>query len=199
MADKIKVTDPPVAGRGPFQNQENASSTTVDGMSYITTVVVPSQPERRQMLTPGSTGPLSNKKLVAKLRSPTSPSSQPTTDLQNGYVGDGTRLSETHIDPLSQVCTERVRDAGTGANCASPYSKSSRERIRRLQYRNYDRKTPSPCRFNHRLHPTMRTRTRSSVGRRHAMQAGVRQTRSRCLYSLYPQSLWDVMWLPARD
>ena len=161
MADtlpKIKVTDPPVAGRGSFQNQENGSSITVDGTSYTNTW---SQTESPQMLTPGPIGPLSNKKLVAKLRSPTSPSAQQTSDSQNGNLGDGTRLSETPIDPLSQVCTDKVRHAETDANRASPYSKSSRERIRRPRYRNYDRKPPSPCRVNHRLRRTMQTRTRS--------------------------------------
>ncbi|KAG9191066.1 hypothetical protein G6011_09154 [Alternaria panax] len=83
MLPKIKVTDPPVAGRGSFQNQENGPSATIDG-------------------------PLSNKKLVAKLRSPTSPSAQPTSDSPNGYVGDGTRLSETPIDPLSQQILQRT-------------------------------------------------------------------------------------------
>ena len=158
MADtlpKIKVTDPSVAGRGAFQIQENGSSTTVDGMPYITPIALASHTENPKMLTPGFIGPLSNKKLVAKLRSPTSPSAQPTADSQNGYVGDGTRLSETPIDPLSQVCTDKVRHAGTDANRASPYSKSSRERIRRRLYRNYDRKTPSPYRANRRLRQTM--------------------------------------------
>ena len=145
MADtlpKIKVTDPSVAGRGAFQIQENGSSTTVDGMPYITPIALARHTENP-------------KKLVAKLRSPTSPSAQPTADSQNGYVGDGTRLSETPIDPLSQVCTDKVRHAGTDANRASPYSKSSRERIRRRLYRNYDRKTPSPYRANRRLRQTM--------------------------------------------
>ncbi|KAF7678517.1 wd40 repeat-like protein [Alternaria burnsii] len=111
MADtlpKIKVTDPSVAGRSAFQIQENGSSTTVDGMPYITPIALSHHTENSKMLTPGFIGPLSNKKLVAKLRSPTSPSAQPTADLQNGYVGDGTRLSETPIDPLSQQILQRT-------------------------------------------------------------------------------------------
>ncbi|CAN9275075.1 unnamed protein product [Alternaria alternata] len=111
MADtlpKIKVTDPSVAGRGAFQIQENGSSTTVDGMPYITPIALSRHTENPQMLTPGFIGPLSNKKLVAKLRSPTSPSAQPTADSQNGYVGDGTGLFETPIDPLSQQILQRT-------------------------------------------------------------------------------------------
>ncbi|KAI4617588.1 uncharacterized protein J4E87_008224 [Alternaria ethzedia] len=87
MADtvpQIKVTDPPAVGKGSyFQNQENASSITVDG-------------------------PLSNKKLSAKLRSPTTPSAQPAGDTHNGYIGDGERLPETLMDPLSQQILQRT-------------------------------------------------------------------------------------------
>lgn len=133
------------------------------------------------MLTPGSAGPLSSKKLSAKLRSPTTPSAQPASDTHNGYIGDGERLPETPMDPLSQVCTDKVRDAETDANCALSYSKSYRERIRRPPYRNYDPRTPS--RSNRQRHRTKRTQTRNSVERRPATQAGARQTRSKCTYS----------------
>ncbi|KAF1944019.1 WD40 repeat-like protein [Clathrospora elynae] len=83
---KIRVTDPPATARGtisPFQKQDNGSSTTLDV-------------------------PLSSKKLAAKLRSPATPSPQPPNDTQNANIGDGRRLAEAPIDPLSQQILQRT-------------------------------------------------------------------------------------------
>jgi hypothetical protein len=48
-------------------------------------------------------GSLSNRKLTAKLRSPTSPSAVSNDTTHRGST-EGRRPSEAAIDPLSQVC-----------------------------------------------------------------------------------------------
>lgn len=55
------------------------------------------------MLILEHTGPLTNKKLAAKLRNPTS-SPAPSNDTHNGSNNEGRRASEAAMDPLSQVC-----------------------------------------------------------------------------------------------
>ncbi|USP82111.1 putative WD repeat-containing protein C3H5.08c [Curvularia clavata] len=86
MADAVpKIVTTP-AGRGTtLQKQDNGSSTAIDV-------------------------PLSNKKLVAKLRSPTTTSTQSNNDAQQngGSMGDAMGLSETPIDPLSQQILQRT-------------------------------------------------------------------------------------------
>ncbi|KAL7773263.1 hypothetical protein CFE70_003227 [Pyrenophora teres f. teres 0-1] len=109
MADtipKVKVTNP-VTGRSSLQQQrqEYRSSTALESAQStpMKSATIPNKVGDPQMLTPRSIGPLSNKKLAAKLRSPTSPSTQLSSDAQNGAIGDERQPSDTPpIDPLSQ-------------------------------------------------------------------------------------------------
>ncbi|KAJ4320105.1 hypothetical protein N0V94_003575 [Neodidymelliopsis sp. IMI 364377] len=58
-------------------------------------------------------GEVTNGKLVAKLRSPTSPTAH-TNDAQNSNSNDGRNPSDAGMDPLSQVCTYKgMRKADT--------------------------------------------------------------------------------------
>ncbi|EUC29380.1 hypothetical protein COCCADRAFT_106701 [Bipolaris zeicola 26-R-13] len=86
MADAIpKIITTPAGRSAALQRQETTSSTTIDV-------------------------PLSNKKLVAKLRSPTaSPAQQHNEAQQNGgSLGSAIGLSETPLDPLSQQIFNRT-------------------------------------------------------------------------------------------
>jgi hypothetical protein len=113
IVPQIKVTDPSATAtsRRSFQKQDNGASITVEGTSHINTLsIIPNEKTSEvRMLTPRPIGPpLSNKKLAAKLRSPTTPSAPPSSDTQYGNVDDGRRLSETPIDPLSQQILHRT-------------------------------------------------------------------------------------------
>jgi hypothetical protein len=102
---RIKVIDPPDAA--PYDGQEGAPLATPDGtlrqpLGLNNTV----RTKKPHMLTLPPIGPLSNKKLAAKLRSPTSPSAL-SNDTTNRGSAEGRRPSEAAIDPLSQVCPHR--------------------------------------------------------------------------------------------
>ena len=184
MADsipKVKVTNHHATGRSSFQKQEYGSSTTLESSptTPIRSITSPNRVGDPQMVTPRSIGPLSNKKLAAKLRSPTSPSTQLSSDAQNGTIGEERQPSDTPpIDPLSQVGQQESQLEGTDANGASSHSKFSRERIHRPRYRSYERRTRSPQRTYPRVCPRKRMWTTSSAVRQHAMLLGARQTGS---------------------
>ncbi|KAH3912890.1 hypothetical protein HBH56_108830 [Parastagonospora nodorum] len=78
---KIKVTDPPNTGTS-YEGQEGAVATITEGS-------------------------LSNRKLAAKLRSPTSPSAVSNDTTHRGST-EGRRPSEAAIDPLSQQILQRT-------------------------------------------------------------------------------------------
>ncbi|CAO2655191.1 Nn.00g102550.m01.CDS01 [Neocucurbitaria sp. VM-36] len=101
---KIKVTDPPVKPANPFDRQ-GGFSTTIEGT--FARQHTGSYHAYETMLIPKPIGPLTNKKLGAKLRSPTSPSAQ-SNETHNGSNGDGRRPSEVAIDPLSQQILQRT-------------------------------------------------------------------------------------------
>jgi hypothetical protein len=100
---RIKVIDPPNAA-APYGGQEGGPLATPDGMSRqpfsLDNTVRTKEPP---MLILPPIGPLSNKKLAAKLRSPTSPSAL-SNDTTNRGSAESRRPSEAAIDPLSQVC-----------------------------------------------------------------------------------------------
>ncbi|RMZ71237.1 WD repeat-containing 44 [Pyrenophora seminiperda CCB06] len=114
MADsipKVKVTNHHVTGRSSFQKQEYGSSTTLESApsTSVKSANIPNKGGDAQMLTPRSMGALSNKKLAAKLRSPTSPLTQLSNDAQNGTIDDERQASDTPpIDPLSQQILQRT-------------------------------------------------------------------------------------------
>jgi hypothetical protein len=130
------------------------------------------------MLMSKPTGPLSTKKLAAKLRSPTSPSALSSDTLIRRST-DGRRPSEAAIDPLSQVCLyEKFAPVAT-ANCISTHSKSYREQTPHPPSTRYDYRTPNLPRCNFRPRPMKQTQTRSRVENRHETLAEqARQTRS---------------------
>jgi WD repeat-containing protein 44 len=60
------------------------------------------------MLMKKNAGPLSSTKLATRLRSPTSPTAQPTDQPSPNGRTESQQQAEAHIDPLSQVCTQRA-------------------------------------------------------------------------------------------
>jgi hypothetical protein len=140
-------------------------------VSHIPARALPrtTQSDEPHMLIAKSIGPLTNKKLAAKLRSPTSPSAL-STETQNRGSIDGRRQSEAAIDPLSQVCPYRASNrTGREANSAfRTCSKSSRGQTHRLPYTSYGHKIQMLQHFRRRPRPMKRTRIRSRVESHHA-------------------------------
>jgi len=124
--------------------------------------------------------PLTNKKLTAKLRSPTSPSAM-SNDTPNRTSLDARGPAEAALDPLSQVCLHRVSSQSRAhANqFLRTCSISSKERTRRPPYISYDHTTQSLHRVRLRARLSKRMRTRSRVQSRRGMVGYTRQTRSK--------------------
>jgi len=139
------------------------------------------------MLTSSPIVPLTNKKLTAKLRSPTSPSAM-SNDTQHRTSLDARGPAEAALDPLSQVCLHRVSSQSRAhANQFLPTcSISSKERTRRPPYTSYGPRTQSLHRIRLRARLSKRMRTRSRVQSRRGMEGHTKQTRSKLALSSDP-------------
>lgn len=106
---------------------------------------------------------VTNGKLVANLRSPTSPTH--SDEVHNGDGSEDTGTPEAAIDPLSQVCISRELCKAHYEADRATCSKYSGERTHLPPYKSCGLRTQTRTQRVHKRRSTMHLRTRSTAGK----------------------------------